>query len=265
MYNVLPQKYNYQKGISLSFVINIIVIILILHTQGTFFSNFSQNKKKTHTVSIHKYKIIHKTAAKSSSIENNPINQKQEIKKLEPQPIQKPIAKSPKKPNPSQNQLPKEFHKQEKPLEKQLEKNLERSTEASKVLEKTSTPQEVISKEITQEKQHETSDQIQDIQPAIEASHFGFNNEPPLYPIISFQLGESGDVTIEYIVSKDGNIIFTEVVKSSGHLRLDRVAVIEFKRWKFSPAKNLMGEPIDSGKKTITFSFDIKNRGISVQ
>ena len=75
-------------------------------------------------------------------------------------------------------------------------------------------------------------------------------------------MGEFGDVTLEYIVSKEGKIMFAHVLESSGYIRLDRVALSEFKRWKFTPAKNLMGSPIDSGKKTITFSFDIQSHGI---
>ena len=132
--------------------------------------------------------------------------------------------------------------------------------------EKSSVAQEVITKEATQEKSSEETDhQGEDLEPASDASYFGLNNEPPLYPIISLQMGESGNVTIEYIVSKDGEIIFAQVVESSGHIRLDRVAVTEFKRWKFTPAKNLMGQPVDSKKKIITFSFDMQNHGIVIK
>ena len=99
MYSVLPQKYSYPKGISVSFVFNIIIIFLILQTHGTLFANFSQNKKKIHTVSINKYKLIHKTSTKSSSNENTTTTQKQTIKKTE-----KPTKNTTKKTQKKQNQ-----------------------------------------------------------------------------------------------------------------------------------------------------------------
>ena len=254
MYSVLPQKYSYNKGISVSFIVNIIIFILILQTHGTIFANVSQNHTKTHAVAMKKYKIVHKTAETSASSDEKKVNK---IEKIKPQ-------NPPKKPKklPVEKLTPET--KTEKPEPQPKEVNP--LPEPTITQEKSSIAQNIIAKEATQENSpEETAEQSEDSELSSDASHFGLNNEPPLYPIISFQMGEFGDVTIEYIVSKDGEIIFAQVLESSGHLRLDRVALIEFKRWKFTPAKNLIGKPIDSKKKTITFSFDIQNHGIVVK
>lgn len=254
MYSALPQRYSYNKGISVSFVVNIIIFALILQTHGTLFANFSNSKKKTHSVSMKKYKIVHKPAEQSASSDEKQINKIEQIKPQEiiEKPKKLPVEKP--KPVPIPEKL-KPQPKEVKPLAK-----------SEITQEKSSVAQEVIMKESTHEKSsEEDAEQGEDLEPASDASYFGLNNEPPLYPIISLQMGESGNVTIEYVVSKDGEIIFAQVVESSGHIRLDRVAVAEFKRWKFTPAKNLMGQPVDSKKKIITFSFDIQNHGIVIK
>ena len=201
-----------------------------------------------------KYKIVHKPAEQSASSDEKKVNK---IEKTKPENFQKKPKELPvEKPKPVPiPENPKPQPKEVKPLPK-----------SEITQEKSSIAQEVIMKESTHEKSsEEEAEQGEDLEPASDASYFGLNNEPPLYPIISFQMGEFGNVTIEYIVSKDGDIISAQVVESSGHIRLDRVALIEFKRWKFTPAKNLMGVPVDSKKKIITFSFDIENHGITVK
>jgi|GEM_PF-5292634 len=252
MYSALPQRYSYNKGISVSFVVNIIVFALILQTHGTIFANFSHSKKKTHSVSMKKYKIVHKPAEQSASSDESKVNK---VEKIKPEDFQKKPKELPVE-NPKPVPIP----------EKTKPKDVSHLPKSEITQEKSSIAQEVIMKESTHENSsEEEAEQGEDLEPVSDASHFGLNNEPPLYPIISFQMGESGNVTIEYVVSKDGEIISAQVVESSGHTRLDRVALIEFKRWKFTPAKNFMGAPVDSKKKIITFSFDIENHGITVK
>ena len=252
MYSVLPQKYSYNRGISISLIANIIIFALILQTHGTLFANISHSSKKTRSVSMKKYKIVHKAAEKSASSDEKQVNK---IEKIKPHDVpKKPTKSSPEKIKPVEI------------AEKSEPKEIKSLSKSEITQEKSSIAQEVIMKEFTHEKSSdETAEQGEDREQASDASHFGLNNEPPLYPIISFQMGEFGDVTLEYIVSKDGDVILAKVVESSGHIRLDRVALSEFKRWKFTPAKNLMGSPIESKKKTITFSFDIQNHGIVVK
>lgn len=251
MYSALPQRYNYNKGLSVSFVVNIVIFALILQTHGSIFANHSQEKTKTRTISMKNYKMVHKTAPHSSSDDDKKMDK---VEKVQPQ-----------KPQPKPREIPTDKPSK---LAKKLEQLLEsKPLPISEIIqEKSSTVQQTISQEITHEKlSEETSEQNDASQPASDASYFGLNNEPPLYPMISFQMGESGNVTIEYIVSKEGVVIFAQVVESSGHIRLDRVALTEFKRWKFTPAKNLMGAPVDSHKKIITFSFDLQNHGITIK
>ena len=195
--------------------------------------------------------MVHKSAPQSSSDDDKKVEKIEKVKPQKPQP----------KPRETPTDKPSK-------LAKKLEQLLEsKPLPLSEIIqEKSSIAQQNISQEITNEKLSEELDEQSDAsQPENDASYFGLNNEPPLYPMISFQMGESGDVTIEYIISKEGVVIFAQVLESSGHIRLDRVALTEFKRWKFTPAKNLMGAPVDSRKKIITFSFDLQNHGITVK
>ncbi len=252
MYSALPQKYNYGKGLSVSLCVNILLFIILMQTHGSILSNSSRSHIVKHKISVKRYKIIHITAEKASSSDDKQVNQ------IEKKKIEKTYKKPIEVPNP-QKLVP------QKPISQRIEE--ERPIlKADTIQEKSSVAMENIAAEVVQEKiDTQTSEQSEDLEPVTEASHFGLNNEPPLYPIISIQLGESGEVVIDYIVSKDGEIVFAEVVQSSGHLRLDRLALIEFKKWKFTPAKNIMGQAIDSRTKTITFAFDIKNQGIVIK
>jgi protein TonB len=63
------------------------------------------------------------------------------------------------------------------------------------------------------------------------------NNPPPEYPPLSRRLGEVGIVTLQVLVSIAGAPEEVQVLRSSGHPRLDRAALEAVKRWKFIPAR----------------------------
>ena len=241
MYNALPQKYNYnrQKTIGISTGINIIIALILVKTHGRIlFNHANTSAPKPSVISIQQYKIItqNNTPAEKPT-ENTQATQEEQkpevLEEIKPQPKEKP----------SKNVV-KELKKDNKPPQESQQKTQKQQTPSAQNSE---TP-----KETTQE----------DITPVTEATYFGMNNTPPKYPIISFQLGEYGNVVIEYTISKEGTVKEARIMESSGFLRLDRVALMEFKKWKFKPATNLTGTPVDSRKKIITFAFDIKTQEI---
>jgi protein TonB len=59
---------------------------------------------------------------------------------------------------------------------------------------------------------------------------------PPLYPRTSVRNGESGTVTCRLSIAADGTVQGVEVLRTSGHPRLDRAAVEALSRWHFQPA-----------------------------
>lgn len=63
------------------------------------------------------------------------------------------------------------------------------------------------------------------------------NNPPPDYPRLSRKLREQGTVILSVQVSTSGQAEAVSVNRSSGFERLDQVAVIAVKRWRFVAAK----------------------------
>lgn len=64
------------------------------------------------------------------------------------------------------------------------------------------------------------------------------------YPPISVRLQEQGVVEIKYLVGADGTVQDVQIVKTSGHDRLDAAAIAMVKRrWKFKPATQ-DGKPV---------------------
>jgi protein TonB len=62
-------------------------------------------------------------------------------------------------------------------------------------------------------------------------------NPAPAYPAISRRLGEEGRVVLRVHVDPEGLPARVELRISSGHERLDEVALETVRRWKFVPAK----------------------------
>ncbi|HTH94679.1 MAG TPA: TonB family protein [Rhodocyclaceae bacterium] len=72
-------------------------------------------------------------------------------------------------------------------------------------------------------------------EPIYNASYL--NNPRPPYPPLSTRFGEEGVVKLEVQVQPDGTAGRVSLYKSSGYSRLDDVALMTVKRWKFVPAK----------------------------
>ena len=63
-------------------------------------------------------------------------------------------------------------------------------------------------------------------------------NPKPSYPSLSRRRGEEGTVRLNILVNPDGSVARLELVKSSGHPRLDRAAIDTVQSsWKFEPAR----------------------------
>ncbi|MGQ5525224.1 energy transducer TonB [Chitinimonas sp. PSY-7] len=73
------------------------------------------------------------------------------------------------------------------------------------------------------------------VPPRSDASHL--NNPAPVYPALSRKLGEQGRVLLSIHVLADGSVGEIQLKQSSGFSRLDEVALVTVKRWKFVPAR----------------------------
>ncbi|MFT4968205.1 MAG: TonB family protein [Candidatus Deianiraeaceae bacterium] len=229
MYSASQLKYDYsqRKIIVITTGINIIILLLLLKVNSSSPSvNFSQPKaQKQGRISIQKYKII------TQSLSDNNTNDTSK-------------AKTPYKD--------------------------QKNTKTKNVNEENITPTHTTSqtKQIIPDRQKDInalSGENKNDTPVTEPSHFGLNNSPPRYPIISFQLGEYGAVILEYSVAKNGTILSVKVAKSSGYTRLDKVALIGLRKWIFKPSVNFAGQPVDSNLKQITFVFNIKTEQIQIK
>lgn len=73
------------------------------------------------------------------------------------------------------------------------------------------------------------------VEPRFDAAYL--NNPPPAYPPVSRRLGEQGRVLLRVHVDEQGSPTTVTLRASSGHDRLDTVALETVRRWKFVPAK----------------------------
>jgi protein TonB len=73
------------------------------------------------------------------------------------------------------------------------------------------------------------------IPPSFNADYL--QNPAPAYPALSRRLGEEGRVVLRVYVDPDGHPARVEMRTSSGHSRLDEVALETVRKWKFVPAK----------------------------
>jgi protein TonB len=66
----------------------------------------------------------------------------------------------------------------------------------------------------------------------------GLNNPKPPYPLMSRRLNEEGKVVLNVCVSLSGLVENLKLETTSGHQRLDDIAIETVKKWKFIPARN---------------------------
>jgi len=83
------------------------------------------------------------------------------------------------------------------------------------------------------------------------------NNPKPAYPALSIRLREQGTVLVRVLVDEQGLPARVELRTSSGHERLDSVALETVRRWKFVPARS--GNQAVSGWVLIPLSFSLRS------
>ena len=82
------------------------------------------------------------------------------------------------------------------------------------------------------------------------------DNPKPLYPSISRRLGEQGRVLLRVQVDESGLAREVELHTSSGHPRLDAVALQTVRHWKFVPAR--LGEQKVAATVLVPIVFSLK-------
>lgn len=83
------------------------------------------------------------------------------------------------------------------------------------------------------------------------------NNPAPQYPPLSRRLGEEGRVMLRVFVDERGLPARVELRSSSGHERLDKVALETVRHWKFVPARR--GEQAISAWVLVPISFSLRS------
>lgn len=83
------------------------------------------------------------------------------------------------------------------------------------------------------------------------------NNPAPHYPALSRRLGEEGRVVLRVFVDERGLPARVELRSSSGHERLDGVALATVKQWKFVPARR--GDQTISAWVLVPISFSLRS------
>jgi TonB family protein len=88
--------------------------------------------------------------------------------------------------------------------------------------------------------------------------NLSLKNSPPKYPITSRKEEEEGEVILLVRVGADGRAVDVVIYKSSGYARLDNASMYAVKSWRFTPAKNKLGLPIESVIQ-VPFVFKVSN------
>lgn len=83
------------------------------------------------------------------------------------------------------------------------------------------------------------------------------NNPAPHYPGLSRRLGEQGRVLLRVFVDEQGLPARIELRTSSGHERLDHVALDAVRQWKFVPARR--GDQAVSAWVLVPISFSLRS------
>lgn len=83
------------------------------------------------------------------------------------------------------------------------------------------------------------------------------NNPAPVYPVVSRRLGEEGRVVLRVFVDERGLPAQVELRMSSGHERLDGIALQTVRQWKFVPARR--GDQAVSAWVLVPISFSLRS------
>jgi len=93
------------------------------------------------------------------------------------------------------------------------------------------------------------------VEPRFDAAYL--NNPAPAYPAVSRRLGEQGRVLLRVHVDQQGSPITVTLRTSSGHERLDNIALETVRRWKFVPARR--GEEAVSAWVIVPIVFNLRS------
>ncbi|MEM9081912.1 MAG: energy transducer TonB, partial [Verrucomicrobiota bacterium] len=78
----------------------------------------------------------------------------------------------------------------------------------------------------------------------------------PHYPSSARRAGHQGTTRVTFTVTSSGKVTSARIVASSGHRSLDSAALSAVKKWRFSPAKNGLGQAV---------SYTISNHPVRFQ
>jgi protein TonB len=98
------------------------------------------------------------------------------------------------------------------------------------------------------------------VAPPVEPPSFNadyLNNPAPAYPLMSRRMQEEGRVVLRVFVDAHGLPDRVELRSSSGHMRLDEVALDTVKHWKFVPARR-GSEPVPAWV-LVPISFNLRS------
>ena len=150
--------------------------------------------------------------------------------KTKKHPVTKKIKKKPKHfPKPKPKKVIKDvIQKAEKDRSKAIPEKTVDMPKTPDIPEQTQ--RESVSKETDKEGETVPGKQI-----IREARPLYRSNPPPKYPVLARRRGFQGNVVLEVLVSRIGNVIDLHVLSSSGHPILDRAAKSSVKNWTFEP------------------------------
>ena len=178
-----------------------------------------------------KLKVINISLAprqpKMTTPKASPSKPKHKIKKHS---VTKKKKKKPKHiPKPKPKKVIKEvIHKPEKDRSKEIPEKTVVMPKTPDRLEQTET--KTVSKKTAKEGETGIGKQI--IRMAIPLYR---SNPPPRYPVLARRRGLQGNVVLEVLVSRFGDVIDLRVLSSSGHPILDSAAKSSVKHWTFEP------------------------------
>jgi len=107
-------------------------------------------------------------------------------------------------------------------------------------------PQETAKKEITAP----ASKTINEARPLYQT------NPPPKYPAMARKRGYTGNVVLEVLVGRNGEVVDLRVFASSGHAILDKGAITSVEKWTFEPG--MRGEEKVNMWVRVPIRFELK-------
>ena len=92
-----------------------------------------------------------------------------------------------------------------------------------------------------------------DITITIDTERRPIHRVEPIYPVSEQRRGREGDVTVEFTITEDGNVIDIEVIEATSSA-FASAAVRAVQRWRYAP-KVVNGQAIAESGVKVTLSF----------